>query len=93
MIEVCKVCRRNRPTYIADPTCPKGGYCEWVETVAAIPVRGNAPGHIAECKYRRACDCAIPIACTHGYDVCPQCDPCTCNPKRDDVSSPDAPSR
>ena len=39
MIEVCKVCRRNRPTYIADPTCPKGGYCEWVETKTPSYIR------------------------------------------------------
>jgi hypothetical protein len=24
-------------------------------------------------------NCAVGIPCTHGYDVCPQCDPCTCD--------------
>lgn len=31
--ERCSRCRRTRPNYIADPTCPKGGYCAWVEPI------------------------------------------------------------
>lgn len=27
--ERCVKCCRERPTYISDPTCSKGGYCEW----------------------------------------------------------------
>jgi hypothetical protein len=27
--ERCSKCGRYRPIVIADPTCPKGGYCEW----------------------------------------------------------------
>jgi len=27
----CQHCKRERPEYIADPSCAKGGYCEWVE--------------------------------------------------------------
>lgn len=32
MIERCTKCGRERPDYIADPTCPDGsGYCDWQE--------------------------------------------------------------
>lgn len=34
--------------------------------------------HSDDCKFRLAATCSIPIECDHGYDVCPQCDPCTC---------------
>lgn len=33
------------------------------------------------CRYRIAVTCAAPIACEHGWDACPKCDPCTCKPK------------
>lgn len=32
----CKHCNREKPDFTADPTCAKGGYCEWEETI--IPV-------------------------------------------------------
>lgn|SRR5574341_127792 len=36
-------------------------------------------GHDDECRFRQAATCAVPIACeSHGRDVCPVCDPCTC---------------
>lgn len=35
--------------------------------------------HDDDCKFRRAATCPIPIECDHGYDVCPMCDPCTCD--------------
>ena len=38
-----------------------------------------AHGHHYRCKFRVAETCAIPIVCKHGFDVCPQCDPCTCS--------------
>jgi hypothetical protein len=28
-IDICIKCGRNRPSYIADPSCREGGYCEW----------------------------------------------------------------
>jgi len=34
-MEKCKLCQRERPTYIADPSCAKGGYCEWEEVAEA----------------------------------------------------------
>jgi hypothetical protein len=35
--------------------------------------------HVEGCKFRLAVTCNIPIECDHGYDVCPECDPCTCS--------------
>jgi len=38
--------------------------------------------HGPECKFRRSAECAVAIECPHGHDVCPECDPCTCQTKR-----------
>ena len=35
--------------------------------------------HEPDCKYRRAVCCSVAIECDHGYDVCTECDPCTCS--------------
>jgi hypothetical protein len=35
-MQKCKHCSRERPDFMADPTCAKGGYCEWEETVIPI---------------------------------------------------------
>ncbi len=35
MTQHCRQCERKRPEYIADPSCSKGGYCEWVEVASA----------------------------------------------------------
>jgi len=32
-----------------------------------------------ECHFRLSTTCAIPVECDHGFDVCPECDPCTCS--------------
>lgn len=48
MRQQCTKCNRERPTFIADPSCPKGGYCNWCSKLAAgwqSPVEVN-PGHI-----------------------------------------------
>lgn len=34
--------------------------------------------HVASCTYRRAVTAVVGLACGHGFDVCPTCDPCTC---------------
>jgi len=39
MREHCRKCRRPRPETIADPTCPEGGYCDWVEGEQTEPAR------------------------------------------------------
>lgn len=28
---LCRKCGRERPSYIADPSCGEGGYCDWIE--------------------------------------------------------------
>jgi len=39
----------------------------------------EARNHQKGCRYRFALTCAVGIACeAHGYDICPECDPCTC---------------
>lgn len=40
------------------------------------PIKKN---HKTGCRFRRAAICAVPIECDHGRDVCPICDPCTCD--------------
>jgi hypothetical protein len=34
--------------------------------------------HHSSCLFLKAVSCSIGIECDHGYDVCPKCDPCTC---------------
>lgn len=38
--------------------------------------------HTSSCKFLAAVKCPIGIECPHGYDVCPLCDPCTCNERQ-----------
>jgi hypothetical protein len=39
----------------------------------------EARAHDKTCRHRVALTCAVPIVCEHGYDTCPECDPCTCS--------------
>lgn len=32
-MEKCKHCQRERPDYVTDPSCEKGGYCDWEESL------------------------------------------------------------
>lgn len=49
--------------------------CQLIECVCAV-----ARTHKKDCRMRKALTCAIPISCEpHGLDVCPTCDPCTCD--------------
>lgn len=34
--------------------------------------------HRRSCRFRRAMVAPVPVECEHGYDVCSECDPCTC---------------
>lgn len=36
-----------------------------------------------KCRFRLAATGSIGIECEHGHDVCPICDPCTCEEKSD----------
>lgn len=38
--------------------------------------------HDKGCKFLRAAVLSVELACEHGYQACPICDPCTCDPKR-----------
>lgn len=57
------------------PASRRDGFLYWGEQEESAE-RDHAP----DCKWRVALLCAIPIECPHGYDVCPECDPCTCGP-------------
>lgn len=37
--------------------------------------------HDEKCRFRIAATTPVGIECDHGYDVCPKCDPCTCEDK------------
>lgn len=46
-------------------------------------LRSSLWNHARYCRKRVAHEGALPIACEHGFDACPTCDPCTCaNPPR-----------
>lgn len=47
-------------------------------------IRGSET-HKADCPELLARVCSVGIECEHGYDVCPQCDPCTCPRRRREV--------
>ena len=47
--------------------------CRLIECSCAL-----VAGHKNDCRFRIAVLCAVGIECEHGYDVCPQCDACTC---------------
>lgn len=54
-----------------DPTACKG--CGYFACVCKIRAE-----HSRTCRYLIAALCPVGIACDHGFDVCPICDPCTC---------------
>jgi hypothetical protein len=35
--------------------------------------------HHPACRLFISANCSVAITCPHGYDVCPTCDPCTCD--------------
>ncbi len=53
-------------------SCPECGH---LACVCAILQR-----HAEPCLFRRAATGPVAMACKHGHDVCPECDPCTCPP-------------
>jgi hypothetical protein len=38
----------------------------------------QARQHKQGCRFRRALTLPFSLECDHNYDVCPKCDPCTC---------------
>lgn len=51
--------------------------CGHISCVCSIKVR-----HDKACRFLRAATYPVGIACDHGFDVCPICDPCTCAKNR-----------
>lgn len=47
--------------------------CGFIDCVCALR-RAHVPG----CRLRTAAEGPVGIECDHGHDVCPVCDPCTC---------------
>ncbi len=35
-------------------------------------------------RFVRAAMLSVELACEHGYQACPLCDPCSCEPKREE---------
>lgn len=50
-------------------------YCSCEHIACVCSIRKN---HKPECLFRKAATCAIPIACEHDRDCCPECDACNC---------------
>lgn len=48
-MEKCRLCHRERPDFITDPSCEKGGYCEWEDENLAHASWAQ-PGMIPEVK-------------------------------------------
>ncbi len=46
-------------------------------------VCGILADHVEDCMFCRSATCAVGIACEHGRDVCPICDPCTCDEEQE----------
>lgn len=52
----------------------------WSPDVSRLQFEGRKPRmHKRSCKYHQAVTCRVAVHCEHGRDVCPECDPCTCN--------------
>jgi hypothetical protein len=59
-------------TKISEPTpCPE---CGNLATCVCQIVAQHRPG----CRYRIAASLSIELACDHGFQACPICDPCPC---------------
>jgi hypothetical protein len=52
------------------PYCSKCGFFDCV-----CQIREQ---HAPDCRFRIAMECPVGVNCDHGYDVCPECDACTC---------------
>ncbi len=48
--------------------------CGMIECVCRLAAQHPDP----KCRFRVALLWRVPIECQHGFDVCPDCDPCTC---------------
>lgn len=56
-------------------SCDKCGHFHCI-----CPVRER---HKEDCRFRRAVELSVELACDHGFQVCPVCDPCDCGAGED----------
>ena len=47
--------------------------CGYVTCVCNVRV-----AHRKGCRFRRAAELTFELACEHGFQACPKCDPCDC---------------
>lgn len=50
--------------------------------VKPFPTPFTKMQHRPGCRMMLAATCAVAVACPHGFDACPACDPCTCDAER-----------
>lgn len=80
-IDLCPVCRTryeaDEPGFraFADKAIAKNLN---LEEVKVCDIRKE---HKKRCRYRRAAELSVELACDHGAQACPTCDPCTCGSK------------
>jgi hypothetical protein len=76
--EICLVLNTETqavtPVAEADIFC---GTCGFIDCICQVQQT-----HLEGCLYLAAMRCPVGIECQHGYDVCPTCDPCTCEKVR-----------
>jgi len=51
----------------------------------AACICGLRERHDPSCRFLRAASLSIELECTHGYQACPECDPCDCHPRVEEV--------
>jgi hypothetical protein len=44
-----------------------------------------AERHRERCRFLLAARLSVELACEHGFQACPICDPCTCEPKVEEL--------
>lgn len=70
---ICKQVAKDLDMNYAEDRIVACETCKHFACVCGIIVMHNE-----NCPFRKAATCAVAIECDHGFDVCPECDPCTC---------------
>lgn len=65
------------PREAIPPAVPAGTACPGCGNLVTCTC-GLAAQHDATCRFRRAAELSIEVACPHGFQACPRCDPCDC---------------
>jgi hypothetical protein len=69
-MQQCQKCFRARPDAIADPSCPKGGYCHWIELDAPVLPVTNAKAPVWS-GWGKACACGTPRSAADPFFLVP----------------------